>query len=157
MDNNELLRRTREIAQVLSIASAKARSDTSWNWAKTAVLFPESKCTWCGRIIRSNSIWFLQGTRLKVLSSILRVKEGQAEFHIPSHPHNMGGGTLCLGTALDGVHLLSLPINRSDCPTSIEAIPRWLKVYWDHTCDESRQYLINQRYTETLRELDEAR
>lgn len=122
-----------------------------WKWHCTPVLYPEFKCPYCYNIVRSKGIWFLKGDKNERLMGVffLRANNRFVLEHI-SHPHDTGGGFLCIGSHRDGVALLNSPPNLLDCPMGKCYVPRWLKLYWEHNCQEMTDYIRSTLVTRPL-------
>src|SRR5678809_994728 len=118
MDHHELLTVTRRL--VLACHTTQTRRATAspeWEFTVTPVLYPESKCPYCLSVIRSPGIWFLTDSNLyRLLGALFPTQSGPVKLVQPSHPHDTGGGYLCLGRNRDGIALLSSPPNLLDVP-----------------------------------------
>ena len=134
-----------------TVNEARAGVAPEWSWVNTPVIFPESRCVYCKSPMRSNSIWFLGGDRYTRLFGILQVRAGgKVDLIFPSHPHDTGSGTLCLGCNPTGIDLLATEPNLSDCPMGRYRVPVWYKRYWGHDCPEMREYLRQWGETDQL-------
>ena len=156
MDNYGLLNLSRQLgASLTALAAEKHNAPKKWAWAATPVIMPESKCPFCLQPIRSRAIWFLSGENHERLMGILKLDSEKVELVHPNHPHNTGGGYLCLGKNADGIALLASTPNILDAPMGVRFIPKWLKRYWDHPCVKAREYLLrSSEFIELLREYD---
>jgi hypothetical protein len=148
MDHHGLLTLTRQLNITLtSINTVRSTNSPEWKWKATPVLFPESHCPFCLEVIRSEGIWFLRdemnGRKEKLVGAIFPGAPGHKVTLIqPSHPHDTGGGLLCLGKNASGIALLASTPNVYDSPMGKYYIPRWLKRYWNkHDCGEMRDFL----------------
>jgi len=156
MDNYGLLALSRQLNTVLaSISMIKNSAPPTWEWAATPVVMPESKCPFCLKPVRSNAIWFLDGPNNYRLLGILDLAKTKVELVFPNHPHNNGGGYLCLGKNTDGVALLASTPNILDAPMGAKFIPRWLHIYWGHHCTPARNKLMSWGQIELVKEYDE--
>ena len=156
MDHHGLLNMLRSLA-ITCQTTQQARNNTrlEWSWVHPPIVFPESHCVYCKATIRSPGIWFLGGDQFTRLFGMLKVTAGdKIELIQPSHPHETGGGNLCLGRNPTGIDLLATPPNLDDCPMGSYRVPAWYKRYWNHDCDEMREYLTNWGETDQLRLLD---
>lgn len=156
MDRHGLLNILRSLSlSCHAVHESRVSTRPEWGWMHTPVVFPESRCVFCEDTIRSPGIWFLGGPLHKRLFGMLRiVPGGKAVLIQPSHPHDTGGGNLCLGKNPTGIDLLATPPNLNDCPMWSYNVPQWYKRYWDHDCGEMRDYLRNMGETEQLGRLD---
>lgn len=152
---------TRQINTVLTgIHQVRTTGAPEWQWRGTPVIYPESKCPFCNTAIRSNGIWFLRGIKHEYLTGALfPATNAKVQLIQPSHPHDTGGGALCLGKNATGIELLAGTPNLRDCPMGSGYIPRWQKRYWNrHDCPEGREYIKHWSYgsavTDLLQELD---
>jgi hypothetical protein len=155
MDHHGFLGLVRQIDK--SLSQATIERDTSaprWWWNCVAVINPESKCPFCHDTIRSDGIWFFAGERYKRIVGLVMPNSKFILIH-PSHPHDTGGGFLCLGRNPDGIALLASAPNLMDCPLGPYRVPRWLKRYWGHTCNEAKDYLFINGHIDWLQELEE--
>lgn len=159
MDHHGLLILTRQVQTTLTgIRQVRPSNISEWNWHVRPVLYPESRCPFCLEVIRSNGIWFFTNPLWDKLIGMVLLEQGKRfELIQPSHPHDTGGGFLCLGKNDTGIELLASTPNLRDTPMGPLLIPRWLKRYWNrHTCEQSRAYI--QEYAthsnHLLKELD---
>ena len=155
MDNYGLLTLLRQLDSVITTIGAEARdAPTTWTWNATPVVMPESKCPYCLAPIRSKAIWFLGGNKHERLLGILKLDSKKVELIYPNHPHDIGGGHLCLGKNTDGIALLASTPNTMDAPMGRWHIPMWLKEYWGHPCMKAREYLRDNGYQNQVREYE---
>lgn len=145
MDHHGLLAIMRRIAVAhQSIHIARTVEKLTWEWKVTPLFFPESHCPFCNTVVKSNGIWFIaEGNGASRLIGAIIPTPGQpVEMFFPGHPHDTGGGHLCLGNNLTGVALLASTPNLRDCPMGVTRVPHWLKKYWSrHTCQASRDFI----------------
>jgi hypothetical protein len=144
VDHHGLLTLIRQLNTVLTnIDTAKRTGPYKWNWNVTPVIYPESHCPFCRSIIRSNGIWFFKGPRYEILVGAIFIPPDKKVTLIqPGHPHDTGGGLLCLGRNETGISLLASTPNLNDTPMGRYSIPMWLKEYWNkHDCKNMRDYL----------------
>jgi len=146
MDHHGLLTVMRQVTAVhQSIHISRTAERPTWNWKVIPILFPESHCPFCNEIVKSEGIWFItEGYKTaRLIGAIFPTPGKPVKMIQPGHPHNTGGGHLCLGKNLSGVDLFASTPNLLDCPMGIVNIPRWLKRYWSrHTCKESRDHIL---------------
>jgi hypothetical protein len=150
MDHHGLLTLTRQLNITLTgINTVRSTGPPEWKWKVAPILFPESHCPFCLEVIRSEGVWFLKddasGTRLlnRLVGAVFPSNTGGKVTLIqPSHPHDTGGGVLCLGRNVSGIALLASTPNINDSPMGRYYIPLWLKRYWNrHDCQDMRKYL----------------
>lgn len=157
MDHNGLLRLLRaatlECNKVVACRSGKEA--VNWEWAVTPIMYPESRCPYCHDPIRSPGIWFLKGpNHSRLAGAIFPQPNGKVVVVNPSHPHDICGGQLCLGSHATGIAVFMAEANLRDTPMGSHYIPRWLKRYWRHDCKEMRWFLYAAHYRDQLAELD---
>ena len=160
MDHHGLL----NILRALSITChqvqvARTSAPPEWGWVYTPIVMPESRCAFCHRPIRSKGIWFFsRALPNNRLFGMLPVRQdGTVELINPRHPHDTGGGGLCLGRNASGIALLANEANLEDCPMGRHRVPLWYKRYWNHDCLEMRKYLEDEfphDHASIIRELD---
>ena len=160
MDRHGLLNILRSLSVTChTIQMERMNQRPEWSWVHTPIIFPESRCSFCHKPIRSPGIWFLSSSPMhNRLYGMLQIQAGARVVMIqPSHPHNTGGGGLCLGRNRNGIELLAGEANLNDCPMGRHRVAAWYKRYWNHTCPESRAYMQGEfpyDYITILRELD---
>jgi hypothetical protein len=143
MDHHGLLTTLYAVNHACLQAHAARRATVkTWNWAASPVIRPETRCPFCETIVRSEGIWFLEQTIKDRLVGMLPLNQGQQVKIIqPGHPHDTGGGYLCLGKNATGVELLASTPNINDAPMGTWRIPKWLFDYWGHWCEPAALYL----------------
>lgn len=144
MDHHGLLALTRALTLNLQQAHReRVEGPANWTWALTPVIYPESRCPYCHNVTRSPGIWCLSynSEQWRLMGAFFPKAGGKLELIQPSHPHDTGGGYLCLGSNRDGVALLSSVPNIHDAPMGRYSIPKWLKKYWDHSCPQGLRLL----------------
>jgi len=150
MDHHGLLTIIRRVTGVhQSIHGSRTTERPTWDWKVIPILFPESHCPFCNEIVKSEGIWFItEGYKTaRLIGAIFPTLHGPVRMIFPGHPHDTGGGMLCLGKNPSGVALFASTPNLRDCPMGNINIPKWLKKYWDrHTCQEGRDYIINKSW-----------
>lgn len=137
MDHLGLLTLVRKLSSEMhNVVEERKNRTPIWKWNHMAVVMPESKCAFCRAVVRSNGIWlFSNAPRYNRLVGMIKIeKNGDSKLVYPSHPHDMGGGSLCLGSNSTGMDLLASPANLNDCPIGYEKVPDWLEKYWNHKC-----------------------
>ena len=158
MDHHGFLTISRQVnTALLNIKGRAMTLPPQWTWVGTPVICPETHCPFCRNVVRSNGIWFFRGAKQeKLIGAIFPGLPGEKVTLIfPDHPHNTGGGILCLGRNLSGIALLASMPNVRDCPMGSYYIPRWLKRYWGrHVCDEGRDW-VNAEASDSVRILQE--
>ena len=157
MDHHGFLTVFRAVAASAQQVQANTTTRT-WSWVGTPVIYPESRCPFCRHVVRSPGIWLLaNGNYLKndkLVGALFPTRGGKIKLVMPSHPHDTGGGYLCLGRNADGVALLASTPNIDDSPMGKFMIPRWLAMYWNHKCKEMVKYLKLYGEDERIRELE---
>lgn len=153
MDHHGVLRIVRSIGIQLQNVRREREIDHKWSYVETPVIFPESKCPYCEKVMRSPCIWFFRGLNYNYLVGAMKPEYGRtARLIQPGHPH--GTSPICLGRNPDGISMLTNMINIRDCSMPLEMIPEWINRWWDHGCPEMRTYLVRYGYdiaAETVR------
>lgn len=139
MDHHGLLTTAARIQDCLTRAK---QSPPKWYWQWTTLVFPESRCCFCGSPMRSPYLWCLD-VRKRRLIGVVRVQKGRlTEPARIGHPHMLDNqGTLCIGRNLDVIGLISSPINRADMPHWTD-LPSWLQMYWNHLCPTGQTPIV---------------
>lgn len=144
MDHHELLGTLRRVSLACNNTYAKrVGTNPEWSWELTPIVFPESLCPFCKKAIRSNGIWFFRGPRQEqLIGALFPTQGGTAKLIQPSHPHDTGGGFLCLGRNLTGAALLASMPNMQDIPIGSHRVATWIAKYWQHKCAEGEKYQV---------------
>ena len=143
MDHHGLLTLTRALSVAFEVTQVKRQGPPDWSWAVTPVVYPESHCPFCKAVVRSPGVWCLRKNEgvWQLVGAFFPRHGGKLTLVSPSHPHDTGGGYLCIGYNRDAVALLASTPNILDAPMGHWKIPQWLKEYWNHQCDAAAVYL----------------
>lgn len=127
MDNQSI-----SLTVTIELAERSAAKATGWQWAKGVTLFPEAKCPYCKRIIRSRAVWRIDNNKL--MGQAVPVAGRELKLGTPHHPHSEDNGTICFGDAFAPAQALFGSLN----PTSTYfEMSEWLQgELWGHECDE---------------------
>jgi hypothetical protein len=138
-----------------------------WQSAGGVFVFPEGKCPFCKKTIRSSQIWRIAPGTLKGRWRITRTTN-QLRFVPPifgdntEHPHVLDGN-VCLGqntgeNATENALFLGMNpggaysqwtgngdsgITRNNCTAAQERWEEFLSSVWRHDCDEVEDFFIN--------------
>jgi len=158
MDHHELLSTLRQFStkcHTVKQLKERHRTTPSWGFESDVIMFPESHCPFCLAIVRSPGIWFISKVKpneyIRLLGVLMPNRVGLIQA---SHPHDSGGGYLCLGKNATAVDLLHSTPNLNDSPMGWWYVPRWLRRYWNHDCQESRERLKRSIYKNILDEFE---
>ncbi len=146
MDRHGLLEVVRRLDQACRVRQATHVAQTQiWNWDCTALMFPESRCVFCGGIIKSSGIWLLRGEHQEMLVGVLFPGiDSKVTLRQPKHAHMLTSNKLCLGSHRSGVELIAAPVYLNGVSMTRMYVPRWLKRYWNHDCPQMRQFIIDE-------------
>lgn len=113
--------------------------DKRWRWRNGTFLFPEARCCYCGRAVRSNRLWVADPGWLR---GQLKLDGDKAVWERPNHPHAGTDGGMCLGgTTEDLVTILFFAVNpldtlrwHGDVIAAATGIRAWYAEMFGHTC-----------------------
>lgn len=157
MDHHGFLTAFRTISAVAQQVQVQRKEsiNTTWSWAGTPVMYPESKCPFCKGVIQSQGIWLFDGLRQeRLIGALFPTEGGKIQLVMPSHPHDTGGGYICFGGHPNGAAVLASAPNLSDVPMGKFYVPRWIKRYWGHECKQMLKYLRDWGELDRLEELE---
>ena len=145
MDNHGLLNLTRQLAMGMHEVVEARKANKLWFWNATPIAFPESKCPYCKEVIRSQYIWFMQGMKLNLLLGAFKPEEGKkVRLVSATHPHSMGGQSVCIGSHPNGAALLATGPNMRDIPLGAGKTALWINKYWGpHWCSNLEKEIIS--------------
>ena len=89
MDRHGLLTVLRNVStESRDSVIAKANPQHNWQWMVTRIMYPESKCSFCGGVIRSPGIWLLKGpNNNQFVGALFPTTEGRLKLIQPNFPH----------------------------------------------------------------------
>lgn len=158
MDHHGFLNVVRVVSMTLRDTRHKRESQTDWAWAVTPIVFPEARCPFCHEVARSPYIWLIEEhPKPRLVGAFKPMMGGKLEVVQPGHPHDTGGGYLCIGNHANVFSLFANEPNMGDCPMGTYRVPNWYKRYWNHTCVEGLEYIKEKasEYPQFLREYNQ--